>query len=334
MIEFPIDFVVTWVDDTDPQWLEKRRRYLGKDSESSNGMNNQKSYRDWDTFNYWFRGVEKFAPWVNKVYLVTDNQIPRWLNIQNSKLKVIDHKEIIDNKNLPVFNSNAIEANIYKIPNLSEHFVVFNDDTYVVSKVEPTDFFSKDGKPLGRTAISPIVPERYGTANFQINNTEIINDYFSKNEIIKNAKLLSPKQGIRNIVKTLLYRNSKFFCGFWEDHMPMSFLKETYEEVWKKEGDILEKTTGSRFRNKADTNIWLFKDWQFASGNYTVRNENIGKLFSLDDAGDFLWKLIPSGKYKIMCINDGFNVQNIEYVKKSMIEAFDQILPQKSNFEL
>lgn len=37
-------------------------------------MNSDKAYREWGTFKYWFRGVEKFAPWVNKVYLVTDNQ--------------------------------------------------------------------------------------------------------------------------------------------------------------------------------------------------------------------------------------------------------------------
>ena len=43
---------------------------------SKAGMSSDKAYRDWGTFKYWFRGVEKFAPWINKVYLVTDDQIP------------------------------------------------------------------------------------------------------------------------------------------------------------------------------------------------------------------------------------------------------------------
>lgn len=73
---------------------------------------------------YWFRGVEKFAPWVNKVYLVMDNQKPDWLNLESEKLVLVDHKEIINNDYLPVFSSNTIECNIHKIPNLSEHFFV------------------------------------------------------------------------------------------------------------------------------------------------------------------------------------------------------------------
>ena len=58
-------------------------------------MNSIKAYRDWGTFKYWFRGVEKFAPWVNKVYLVTDQQKPSWLNITSEKLVLVDHSDII-----------------------------------------------------------------------------------------------------------------------------------------------------------------------------------------------------------------------------------------------
>lgn len=33
-------------------------------------------YRDWENLKYWFRGVETFAPWVNKVYFITYGHIP------------------------------------------------------------------------------------------------------------------------------------------------------------------------------------------------------------------------------------------------------------------
>ena len=56
--------------------------------------------------------------------MVTDNQIPQWLNLTDKKIEVIDHTEIIDAKYLPVFNSSVIEMNIYKIPGLSENFIV------------------------------------------------------------------------------------------------------------------------------------------------------------------------------------------------------------------
>ena len=329
-----IDFVVMWVDGGDPIWQAKKAEYSKSVDTSKNSMNSVKAYRDWGTFKYWFRGVEKFAPWVNKVYLVTDQQKPSWLNIASEKLVLVDHSDILRKDYLPVFSANPIESNIHRIPGLSEQFVFFNDDVYLTAPVEPTDFFSEDGLPKYNTALSPIIPERYGTGHFQVNDMEIVTSYFSRDEILKNGKFLSFKQGLKNIVKTLLYRNSKFICGFWENHLTHPLLKSTMELVWEKETAILEKTSASRFRNPSDTNIWLFKYWQIASGKYEVADPKLGDLFSLDHAGPDFWKLLNSGKYKIMCINDGFNVQDEEQVMTDFIKVMEELFPEKSSFEL
>ena len=329
-----IDFVVMWVDGGDPIWQAKKAEYSKSVDTSKKSMNSVKAYRDWGTFKYWFRGVEKFAPWVNKVYLVTDQQKPSWLNIASEKLVLVDHSDILRKDYLPVFSANPIESNIHRIPGLSEQFVFFNDDVYLTAPVEPTDFFSEDGLPKYNTALSPIIPERYGTGHFQVNDMEIVTSYFSRDEILKNGKFLSFKQGLKNIVKTLLYRNSKFICGFWENHLTHPLLKSTMELVWEKETAILEKTSASRFRNPSDTNIWLFKYWQIASGKYEVADPKLGDLFSLDHAGPDFWKLLNSGKYKIMCINDGFNVQDEEQVMTDFIKAMEELFPEKSSFEL
>ena len=329
-----IDFVVMWVDGGDPIWQAKKAEYSKSVDTSKNSMNSVKAYRDWGTFKYWFRGVEKFAPWVNKVYLVTEQQKPSWLNIASEKLVLVDHSDILRKDYLPVFSANPIESNIHRIPVLSEQFVFFNDDVYLTAPVEPTDFFSEDGLPKYNTALSPIIPERYGTGHFQVNDMEIVTSYFSRDEILKNGKFLSFKQGLKNIVKTLLYRNSKFICGFWENHLTHPLLKSTMELVWEKETAILEKTSASRFRNPSDTNIWLFKYWQIASGKYEVADPKLGDLFSLDHAGPDFWKLLNSGKYKIMCINDGFNVQDEEQVMTDFIKAMEELFPEKSSFEL
>ena len=329
-----IDFVVMWVDGGDPIWQAKKVEYSKSVDTSKNSMNSVKAYRDWGTFKYWFRGVEKYAPWVNKVYLVTDQQKPSWLNIASEKLVLVDHSDILRKDYLPVFSANPIESNIHRIPGLSEHFVFFNDDVYLTAPVEPTDFFSEDGLPKYNTALSPIIPERYGTGHFQVNDMEIVTSYFSRDEILKNGKFLSFKQGWKNILKTLLYRNSKFICGFWENHLAHPLLKSTMELVWEKETSILEKTSASRFRNPADTNVWLFKYWQIASGKYEVADPKLGDLFSLDHADPDFWKLLNSGKYKIMCINDGFNVQDEEQVMTDFIKAMEELFPEKSSFEL
>ena len=329
-----IDFVVTWVDGNDEKWRLKKAKYDGSINTSKYSMNSEKAYREWGTFKYWFRGVEKFAPWVNKVYLVTDNQKPDWLNINSDKLVLIDHKEIINNEFLPVFSSNAIECNIHRIPGLSEHFVIFNDDMYLTSPVSPDDFFSDEGLPKYNTALAPITTERYGTGHFQMNDMGIITSHFTRKEILKNGQFFSPKQGIKQIVKTLLYSNAKFICGFWESHLPYPLLKSTFELVWEKESDALNKTSSNRFRDPSDTNVWLFKYWQIASGKYAVGDVNLGSIFYLENADNKLWDTIVSKKFRIMCINDGYNIQNEELVMNNFINALNSLLPEKSSFEL
>lgn len=116
--------------------------------------------------------------------------------------------------------------------------------------------------------------------------------------------------------------------------MTHPLLKSTMELVWEKETAILEKTSASRFRNPSDTNIWLFKYWQIASGKYEVADPKLGGLFSLDHAGPDFWKLLHSGKYRIMCINDGFNIQDEEQVMADFIKAMEELFPEKSSFEL
>lgn len=329
-----IDFVVTWVDGNDEKWRLKKAKYDGSINTSKYSMNSEKAYREWGTFKYWFRGVEKFAPWVNKVYLVTDNQKPDWLNIDSDKLVLIDHKEIINNDFLPVFSANPIESNIHRIPGLSEHFVFFNDDMYLTAPVSPDDFFSDEGLPKYNTALAPITTERYGTGHFQMNDMGIITSHFTRKEILKNGQFFSPKQGIKQIVKTLLYSNAKFICGFWESHLPYPLLKSTFELVWEKESDALNKTSSNRFRDPSDTNVWLFKYWQIASGKYAVGDVNLGSIFYLENADNKLWDTIVSKKFRIMCINDGYNIQNEELVRNNFINALNNLLPEKSSFEL
>lgn len=327
-----IDFVVTWVDGSDPVWQKKKNRFLGLPDVDTQGMNSEKAYREWGTFKYWFRGIEKFAPWVNHVYLVTDHQIPEWLG-KNSKLTVVDHTDFLKKGNLPVFSANPIETNLFRIPGLSEHFVFFNDDMYLTAPVKPTDFFSNDGLPVYNSAISPIVPQRFGTANFQVNDMEIVTSYFSRDEILKNGHFLNLRQGFKLVLKTMLYQRSKFVCGFYETHLPYALRKSTFKEVWEKEKSILEETSKSRFREKSDVNVWLFKYWEIARGTYSIGNYHFGKLFSLDNVDNEFWKIVLSGKYHVMCINDGFYVKNKEQTMKKFESTMDKLLPNKSNFE-
>ena len=137
-----IDFVIPFVDGADPAWYAKKLQYSGK----LPGDENVNRYRDWGTLKYWFRGVEKYAPWVNKVYFISDNQIPEWMNTECAKLQIVDHKDYIPSEYLPTFSSHPIELNMHRINGLSEKFVYFNDDLFLTKPVDETIFF-RNGKP-------------------------------------------------------------------------------------------------------------------------------------------------------------------------------------------
>ncbi|KAG7159870.1 N-acetylglucosamine-1-phosphotransferase subunits alpha/beta-like [Homarus americanus] len=100
-------------------------------------------FEDNEELRYSLRSLEKYAPWVRRIFLVTNGQIPYWLNLDHPRLTIITHEEIFTNiSHLPTFSSPAIESHIHKIPGLSEHFLYLNDDVMLGSVVWPEDFYS------------------------------------------------------------------------------------------------------------------------------------------------------------------------------------------------
>ncbi len=145
--DFPVDLVYMWVDGDDSNWLRKRIKWqLEYDNLPNNGTDIAR-FRQMDELKYSLRSVEKNLPWINHIYIVTDNQIPSWLDTDNSKITIIDHTEIFPKEALPTFNSNAIEARIPYIPNLSEHFLLANDDYFVRVPLKKAFFFNEQGNP-------------------------------------------------------------------------------------------------------------------------------------------------------------------------------------------
>lgn len=137
-----IDFVITWVDGADPAWRKEKAGY----APSAQNDDREERYRDWDLLRYWFRGVEAFAPWARKIHFITWGHLPPWLNTEHPKLHVVRHEDYIPKKFLPVFNSNVLEIYMHKIEGLSEHFVYFNDDMFLIRNVKKELFFH-NGKP-------------------------------------------------------------------------------------------------------------------------------------------------------------------------------------------
>ena len=148
--DFAVDLVYMWVDGNDPVWRAKRNQYIdGGAKKSAEGVDDAR-WRDNEELRYSLRSVEKYASWINHIYIITDGQCPEWLDASHPKVTIVDHKDILPAEALPTFNSQAIESCIYKIEGLSEHFIVGNDDTMFVKETSPATFFNADGSPIVR----------------------------------------------------------------------------------------------------------------------------------------------------------------------------------------
>lgn len=330
--EGAIDFVLTWVDGNDPEWrLEKKRYQPGKIADDT-----EIRYRDWDNLQYWFRAVEEYASWVNKIHFVTWGHIPSWLNINHPKLNIVKHADYLPAQYLPTFNSHAIELNLHRIKDISEHFVYFNDDTFLNASVKPTDFFV-NGKPVDRLIFNTVVPSEETTSCVIFNCVRVINKYFSKRKLLKNCwnKIFYPlygKDGMKNWMLSPISAN--YFTGFQNDHIPVSYTKSLFTEVWEAEKDLLEEVTSHRFRSELDVSQYLFRYWYMAQGNLQPCTQRHGKFFNITSNNERMFQAILRGKYKMICCNDGEDIDDFEMKKQQLIQVFNQKFPLKSSFEL
>ncbi|MDR2580206.1 MAG: Stealth CR1 domain-containing protein [Fibromonadaceae bacterium] len=332
----PIDIVIAWVDGSDPEWLAEKKKY----SPEANTDDRVARYRDWDNLQYIFRGIEKFAPWINNVFLVIYGHLPKWLNKEHPKLRIVNHKDYIPAEYLPAFSANPIELNFHRIAELSEHFVYFNDDMFLLKKTSRDDFF-KDGKPCDcavLTAHSHTEDRYYMFMEYRA--TGILNKYFKVKDVIRSNRKgwFNLKYG-KMLFRSWVLSGFPRFTGIWHHHLPTSLCKSTMVELWEKEGEKLRQTCLNKFRTMTDFNQWVFRNWQLASNNFYPRSVRFGKRFETDDS-DYLSRIadyIENQRGHVVCINDSdSNMSYDEFVNARNIinGSFGKILPEKSGFEI
>ncbi|KAF0290361.1 Exopolysaccharide phosphotransferase [Amphibalanus amphitrite] len=144
----PIDAVYTWVNGSDPEFqrqLEVTKRQLGIQPSPVAVAANR--FAESDELRLSLRALELHAPWVRRVFVVTNGQVPAWLDLNNPRITVVTHAEIFpDKSHQPTFSSPAIESHVHRIEGLSERFLYLNDDFLITQPVWPEDFISSSGE--------------------------------------------------------------------------------------------------------------------------------------------------------------------------------------------
>ena len=235
---------------------------------------------------------------------------------------------------MPLFCSRAIEVNINKISDLAEKFIYFNDDFFIINKIN-VDCFFKNNLPCDIAVLNAIDGD--GVSDAIIENLKIINKYFRKRQVLlKNLnKWFNLKYGLK-LFRTILLLPWPNFTGFYDSHLPTPYLKSTFDLIWNLEPSILEHTLKSKFRKPGTINPYLFRYWQLASGNFTPNNPTwFSKYFEIHDENiDEIVDAITKQKKKIIVLNDSSDIKDMEICKNRLKEAFEYILPEKSQFEI
>lgn len=234
----PIDVVLTWVSSDDPVWVKKRDEALGCASTclDDNASSNVR-WHDKEELRYALRSLWENAPWVNHIYIVTDAQIPEWLNDQYPKITIVDHKEIFPDTNcLPVFNSHAIEACLHNIATLSEHFIYLNDDILISRPVEKSDFYTEGGECVFYAKHSTKVPDPKA----------------------HSAEEVSVYDAAAMTARALIVKETGYDCDRRVTHAPITLIKSHLHKMESVFNEAIQRTRCAKFRSQGDVPLPSF----------------------------------------------------------------------------
>lgn len=237
-VPFPIDAVITWVDGNDPRHMAKRLKYGNDNIFRADDVAGSTRYASVGEILYCIASLNRFAPWLNKIYIVTDEQTPpvapfieKHFPDGHIPMEIVDHKSIFRGyeENLPTFNSISIESMTWRIPGLSEHYIEFNDDLILAAPTTPEDFFTSDGKVV----------------------------CYGKTENILLVRLTRLLKYRANGYKKVTYKETmvnaalhagQLFSYIKMHHTPKALLKSVYENHFAESPQTLKKNIAYRFR--------------------------------------------------------------------------------------
>ena len=351
-VDFPIDMVYTWVDGSDEEWMAMRKKFQPTQRNIPEDSLNACRWRDFDCLRLSIDSVNRFAPWIRNIYVISDYQRPYWFDENNpGKVIFVDHPDLFKefDEHLPTFNSHAIETHLHQIDGLAEHFIYSNDDTFLGNHVYPLDFFTEDGKfkvfltsnemeteksireyskpppprplkingsitPLKFKQTTPSQPQQP-----QVDQIEFV-PYFTSQVVTNKAldAVFGPPVVSRKRLK----------------HQMKAFTKSMFEWCWEQETlqMYLFNTSSTRFRSLMDvdttslvSHAGLFLGTAMPAG---ISSKYYGMVdtLDLDRMFDHLYKYRPNPK--LYCINDSL-VNPTEKMLHTIRTGLERFLPHQ-----
>ncbi|MGV8892940.1 MAG: Stealth CR1 domain-containing protein [Burkholderiaceae bacterium] len=317
-----IDIVYLWVNGADPVWQHKRQQALARrdaqqhTDDLARYGNVAGRYRDNGELRFNLRALEKFYPNHGHIYLVTDAQMPDWLQ-PSYNLTLVDHRDLIPAAALPVFDSGHIESYLHHIPGLAERFIYLNDDVFFGATVDPDQWFGPEGVALFTDAAP--VPD-YDI--LQINETALV-----------NASVLSRHWLTQHYPK---YRHAPHIFA----HAPRPMFKSVLHELEQAAPELFDQVRKTVFRSWQVPPIVpdLVPRWMLHTGLAALQAQESLPTYISSGAPDaekqFQDLIAGFGRIPFFCINDTSDdaVDDAPQLQ-SIARTLGTLLPNPSSFE-
>ena len=319
-----VDIVIPWVNPADNIWFADYKSAC----EKYKGDKDPSRIRDFGLFPHFFRAISENAPWIRKVHLLlySATQIPAWLNVNCPKLQIHYHTEILEKEYLPTFSCMHYFHNIWKLADLAENFIWFNDDQFIVNPVTKDDFYSNN-VPLD-TAIQAL----------QINSNPKHEEYLTRDKIFWNNGT-QPLDFFQNIVLNSLKLSEKYtnkFALYKNPHVTIACKKSEIQKFFTDIHDELVKANRPEDKFRVNTNVdeaWVYRYIRLSLGLF---EEKTRKDFVYLELHNDNFKAIMNAMLssKVLCINDcPWPGDKFELIKDRLVKIFNVKFPNKCEFE-
>jgi len=312
----PIDAVYTWVDGNDPAWLKRMSETLaGAGPGRLHALAaNTSRFQSHDELRYSLRSLDMYASWIRHVYVVTDDQVPDWLDPQHPRLTVVSHRDLFGQRGrLPTFNSHAIESQLHRIDGLAENYLYLNDDVF-----------------FGR----PVTPEQFvlanGVSKFFLSTVKIAPGPVSAGD-------LPVTSAAKNNRDLLLAHHDRLVSHKFR-HVPHSLQRSVMSDLEDEFADEVARTASSQFRSSHDLSLsaslghyYGFLRGRAVEGTLNYLYVDIGH----PHVAERLDSLHRTRSYDVFCLNDHDSSHLDRDEQHRMVEQFlRQYFPLPSRFEL
>jgi UDP-glucose 4-epimerase len=311
-IPFDIDIVFSWVDGSSAEF--QRMRALRMQSYVVGvGDDSAARYRQLDELKYALRSVYLFAPWVRRIFIVTDSPTPSWLDEHPAVTIVPSSAFFLEPDDLPTHNSHAIESQLHRIDGLSEHFLYSNDDMFFARPVSPDMFFSPGGitkfiEATTRIGLGDNSPERSGFENAARVNRRLLRERFGR---VTTRHL---------------------------EHAPTPLRRSVLQEMEREFPADFARTAASPFRSATDISVTnsLYHYYALLTGRAVVQSNARVKYVetTLKSSLKQMRALLRTRREDFFCLNDGSAPEiSIETRTSAVLDFLNSYFPIPAPWE-